>query len=111
MNCISFLENGCHRISIYFHSFARFKQGMAKGDGTDGENSNSAQSDGPYTQHQKHQQFLGDASGAIPNFGTIETGTVALPDGIDQENIRDFENLYKEHCEASVDTVDSCCYW
>ncbi len=53
------------------------------------------------SQQAQHQQFLGDASAAIPNFGSIILGSDPLPEGITLDYISEFEELYKEHCEAS----------
>ena len=58
-------------------------------DGSAGENSQ---------QHQ-HQQFLGDASGAIPNFDVVEVDS-NLPPGITQDDIDVFEHMYQQHCEV-----------
>ena len=56
-------------------------------------------------QHQ-HQQFLGDASTALPSFGHIEIDeTTPLPPGVTIELVRTFEYMYQEHCEAILDVV------
>ena len=52
--------------------------------------------------NSQHQQFLGDASGALPNFGVIEIDENNLPDGLTSDHLRAFEQLYKEHSEACV---------
>ena len=49
-------------------------------------------------QHQ-HQQFLGDASTALPSFGHIEINET-LPPGVTPELVRTFEFMYQEHCEV-----------
>jgi len=69
------------------------------GDLQDG-SSNSAQD-----ANSQHQQFLGDASGALPNFGIIEMDENNLPDGLTSDHLRAFEQLYKEHSEAILDVV------
>ncbi len=51
---------------------------------------------GPQNQHQ---QFLGDASCAIPNFGVVEFSN-PLPSGVTVADIKTFEQLYKEHSEV-----------
>lgn len=53
---------------------------------------------------QHHLQYLGDACGAIPNFGHIEL-TEALPDGITMDHLRTYEHLYVQHCEAILHVV------
>ncbi|XP_071166003.1 DNA-binding protein RFX2-like isoform X4 [Mytilus galloprovincialis] len=61
--------------------------------------------DAATAQQQQHQQFLGDASGALPNFGTIDTTKIPLPDGVTLDHIKAFEKMHKEHAEAIVDVV------
>ena len=77
---------------------SRYKQvgrdGIESESGTPGSESGQPNS----TQHQ-HQQFLGDASCAIPNFGCVEFSN-PLPSGITAADIRTFEQLYKEHSEV-----------
>lgn len=55
-------------------------------------------------QQEQHQQFLGDASAALPNFGDIDT-SVPFPEGITIDHIKSFEKMYREHAEAIVDVV------
>lgn len=57
--------------------------------------------DAATAQQQQHQQFLGDASGALPNFGTIDTSKVPLPEGVTLDHIKAFEKMHKEHAEVS----------
>lgn len=59
------------------------------------------------SNQQQHQQFLGDASGAIPAFSQIELGDEPLPEGITVNHLKVFETLYKEHCEVSDMLVDT----
>ncbi|XP_013412050.1 DNA-binding protein RFX2 isoform X3 [Lingula anatina] len=82
----------------------RFKSATTGIDGKDIDTSRDQNSQGSDSQQQQHQQFLGDASGAIPNFGDVQEGNV-LPEGLTKEHIRSFERLYKEHCEAMLDVV------
>lgn len=49
---------------------------------------------------QRHQQFLGDATGAIPHFNHVNLDEYSLPDGILLEDLGVFKTLYKEHCEV-----------
>ena len=58
----------------------------------------------PPTQQHQHHQFLGDASCAIPDFGSVEI-VHPLPEGITVTDIRTFEQLYIEHSEAILDVV------
>ncbi|KAK2153034.1 hypothetical protein LSH36_310g03038 [Paralvinella palmiformis] len=79
----------------------RFKSDISGGDAHDGYGGDSQYN----SQQYQHQQFLGDASAAIPTFGTIEIGSEPLPPGITQADLTEFEELYKEHCEAILDIV------
>lgn len=54
---------------------------------------------------QQHQQFLGDASGVIPNFGHISLGSEQLPDGLGLDHVEYFEEIYKKHCEVSLSKI------
>ncbi|XP_072005840.1 MHC class II regulatory factor RFX1 isoform X4 [Engystomops pustulosus] len=56
------------------------------------------------SQVQQYQQFL-DASRTLPEFGDIDLQGKPLPDGITLANIKAFQLLYREHCEAIVDVV------
>ena len=53
------------------------------------------------TQTQQHQQFLGDASLALPDFTELKFGTTPLPDGVTHDDVKAFQSLYREHCEVS----------
>ena len=57
--------------------------------------------EGPTTQQQQHQQFLGDASGAIPNFEEIDVESEPLPEGITMDHVHVFQKMYREHAEVN----------
>ena len=78
---------------------------MEGGDG--GYGGESLGHEGPTTQQQQHQQFLGDASGAIPNFGEIDVSSSPLPEGINVDHILVFQKMYREHAEVNVCTMYS----
>ena len=83
----------------------RFRPAKLDGsEGTDGSQGSQtgAPQDAATAQQQQHQQFLGDASSAIPNFGEVDVTTVPLPDGITVEHIKTFEKMYREHAEVCV---------
>ncbi|KAK3599827.1 hypothetical protein CHS0354_022394 [Potamilus streckersoni] len=84
----------------------RFRPAKQEYEGSEGSHGtqNSGTYEGPTSQQQKHQQFLGDASTAIPNFGDVVI-TGDFPDGVTVEHIRTFEKMYREHAEAVVDVV------
>ncbi|KAG8441456.1 hypothetical protein GDO86_006991 [Hymenochirus boettgeri] len=56
------------------------------------------------SQVQQYQQFL-DASRTLPEFAEIDLQGKLLPDGITLNNVKAFQLLYREHCEAIVDVV------
>ncbi|XP_010224363.1 PREDICTED: MHC class II regulatory factor RFX1, partial [Tinamus guttatus] len=56
------------------------------------------------TQVQQYQQFL-DASRALADFSELELQGKALPDGVSAEDLKAFQVLYREHCEAIVDVM------
>ena len=52
-------------------------------------------------QQLQHQQFLGDASAAIPDFGHIElSADELLSAGLTSDHLLMFQILYKDHCEV-----------
>ncbi|KAJ8345838.1 hypothetical protein SKAU_G00300310 [Synaphobranchus kaupii] len=55
-------------------------------------------------QVQQYQQFL-DASRALPEFPDIDLQGKAVPDGIELEHIKNYQLLYREHCEAILDVM------
>ncbi|XP_062827559.1 MHC class II regulatory factor RFX1 isoform X9 [Anolis carolinensis] len=55
-------------------------------------------------QVQQYQQFL-DASRSLPDFAEIDLQGKTLPEGIVPEDVKAFQLLYREHCEAIVDVM------
>uniref|UniRef100_A0A6I8QKP1 Regulatory factor X1 n=1 Tax=Xenopus tropicalis TaxID=8364 RepID=A0A6I8QKP1_XENTR len=55
-------------------------------------------------QVQQYQQFL-DASKTLPEFAEMDLQGKPLPDGVTLANVKAFQLLYREHCEAIVDVV------
>lgn len=86
----------------------RFRPKSEGGEGGYGGSESQAQPEGPTTQQQQHQQFLGDASGAIPNFGDIDLSSQPLPDGITPDHVHIFQKMYREHAEVNIHWV--CLY-
>lgn len=66
------------------------------------ENSQSSHSASELSGLNKDQQFLGDASAAIPNFGHIELGSEDLPEDVSLECLSAYESLYLQNCEVQV---------
>jgi hypothetical protein len=57
-------------------------------------------------QQLHHQQYLGDRSGAIPEFPVIEFPLgVPLPEDCTMEDADIFRSTYREHCEAFLGAV------
>ncbi|XP_023723000.1 DNA-binding protein RFX2 isoform X3 [Cryptotermes secundus] len=57
-------------------------------------------------QHPHHHQYLGDGSGAIPDFPDIDFPPgLALPEDCTLEDVDTFRSIYREHCEAFLDAV------
>ncbi|XP_049563047.1 MHC class II regulatory factor RFX1 isoform X1 [Orcinus orca] len=55
-------------------------------------------------QVQQYQQFL-DASRSLPAFSELDLQGKVLPEGIGPGDIKAFQALYREHCEAIVDVM------
>ncbi|XP_055477053.1 MHC class II regulatory factor RFX1 isoform X1 [Psammomys obesus] len=55
-------------------------------------------------QVQQYQQFL-DASRSLPDFAELDLQGKALPEGIGPGDVKAFQVLYREHCEAIVDVM------
>jgi hypothetical protein len=51
-------------------------------------------------QQQQHQQYLGDMSAALPDFGQISLHTDQLPSGLTADHVSVFEKMYRDHCEV-----------
>ncbi|XP_012313241.2 MHC class II regulatory factor RFX1 [Aotus nancymaae] len=55
-------------------------------------------------QVQQYQQFL-DASRSLPDFTELDLQGKVLPEGVGPGDIKAFQVLYREHCEAIVDVM------
>ncbi|XP_053442673.1 MHC class II regulatory factor RFX1 isoform X2 [Nycticebus coucang] len=55
-------------------------------------------------QVQQYQQFL-DASRSLPVFTELDLQGKVLPEGVGPGDIKAFQVLYREHCEAIVDVM------
>jgi regulatory factor X 1/2/3 len=63
----------------------------------------SSNDSNPSQQEHFHRQYLGDVSGAIPDFPDIE-----FPPGSEDctvEDVEIFRNIYRQHCEVFLDAV------
>ncbi|XP_051995495.1 MHC class II regulatory factor RFX1-like isoform X2 [Xyrauchen texanus] len=77
--------------------------GMLSGSGQQQQQQNLGLSD-ISTQVQQYQQFL-DASRSLPEFPDVDLQGKALPEGIELEHLKNFQLLYREHCEAILDVM------
>jgi regulatory factor X 1/2/3 len=57
-------------------------------------------------QVAQHQQYLGDSTNAIPDLPVIEI-LGPLPDQCTMEDVDTFRSMYREHCEAFLDAVNT----
>ena len=79
---------------------------ISKPDGSDQdaqgeqEEENEVDSEQEGNQQHQHQQFLGDASTALPNFETLELADSEIPDGVEATDIVTLAQMYREHCEV-----------
>ncbi|XP_014652338.1 PREDICTED: MHC class II regulatory factor RFX1, partial [Ceratotherium simum simum] len=55
-------------------------------------------------QVQQYQQFL-DASRSLPDFSELDLQGKVLPEGVGPGDVKAFQVLYREHCEAIVDVM------
>jgi len=55
-------------------------------------------------QISQHQQYLGEATSAIPDLPNIEVMS-PLPDQCTLEDVDTFRAMYRDHCEAFLDAV------
>uniref|UniRef100_G1M397 Regulatory factor X1 n=2 Tax=Ailuropoda melanoleuca TaxID=9646 RepID=G1M397_AILME len=55
-------------------------------------------------QVQQYQQFL-DASRSLPDFSELDLQGKVLPEGVGPGDIKAFQVLYREHCEAIIDVM------
>ncbi|XP_035298447.1 MHC class II regulatory factor RFX1 isoform X7 [Cricetulus griseus] len=55
-------------------------------------------------QVQQYQQFL-DASRSLPDFVELDLQGKVLPEGVGPGDVKAFQVLYREHCEAIVDVM------
>ncbi|KTG43338.1 hypothetical protein cypCar_00016647, partial [Cyprinus carpio] len=78
--------------------------GMSSGSGQQQQQQQSSGLSDISTQVQQYQQFL-DASRALPEFPDVDLQGRALPEGIELEHLKNFQLLYREHCEAILDVM------
>jgi regulatory factor X 1/2/3 len=64
------------------------------------------QVEGPTPLQLQHQQFLGDASAVVLDFGSVKVDdNELLPEGISLEHLSTFEVMYVTHCEDLLEAV------
>ena len=83
-----------------------FKFGNQKQESTYENNAQVNTSVTSNTTSPQYHQYLGEASGAIPEFPEIVVGHgSSLPEDCTLEDIDTFRSIYREHCEAFLDAV------
>ncbi|XP_076653229.1 regulatory transcription factor Rfx isoform X4 [Halictus rubicundus] len=84
----------------------RFKFVNQKQETTYENNTHSNTNISSNTSPPQFHQYLGEASGAIPEFPEIiVTHGSSLPEDCNLEDIDTFRSIYREHCEAFLDAV------
>ncbi|XP_078043755.1 regulatory transcription factor Rfx isoform X3 [Augochlora pura] len=84
----------------------RFKFVNQKQDATYENNTHSNTNISSNTSPPQFHQYLGEASGAIPEFPEIIVSHgSSLPEDCTLEDIDTFRSIYREHCEAFLDAV------
>nr|XP_031830230.1 DNA-binding protein RFX2 isoform X5 [Nomia melanderi] len=84
----------------------RFKFVNQKQDTTYENNTHSNTNISSNASPPQYHQYLGEASGAIPEFPEIIVGHgSSLPEDCTLEDIDTFRSIYREHCEAFLDAV------
>ncbi|XP_063230832.1 DNA-binding protein RFX2-like isoform X2 [Bacillus rossius redtenbacheri] len=69
-------------------------------------NSTSSHPNSVSPQHLQHHQYLGDGSGAIPDFPEIDFSPgLSLPEDCTLEDVDTLRSIYREHCEAFLDAI------
>ncbi|XP_071842910.1 DNA-binding protein RFX2-like isoform X2 [Apostichopus japonicus] len=82
----------------------RFKTGhggKVDGDGSAG----SAAADQALAQTIHHQQYLGDATQALTQFEELEFEESAIPEGCTNDDVKELQDIYREHCENILNVV------
>lgn len=65
----------------------------------------SADQQAQQSQMQQHQQYLGDVTQGLPEFEELDLKDCPLPEGITDQDLDSFVDMYREHCEAFLDVV------
>lgn len=80
-----------------------------KQEGTEDETGQSGtqtgQPEAAHSQQQHHTHFLGDASHALPSFGSVNLRSAPLPEGFGVDDVRAFEKMYREHTEVCLSLI------
>ncbi|XP_014663299.1 PREDICTED: DNA-binding protein RFX2-like isoform X3 [Priapulus caudatus] len=87
----------------------RFKSVNVKsegqGDSQQGSSQSYQQNSAAMGQNDQHRQYLGEAKSEFPNFDCIDFGNSVLPEESTEEDLKNFQCLFKEHCESVLDVV------
>lgn len=82
----------------------RFKSVNVKSEGQgesqQGNSQSYQQNSAQMGQNDQHRQYLGEAKSEFPNFDNIDFGSSTLPEGTTENDFKNFQCLFKEHCEV-----------
>ncbi|XP_062308478.1 DNA-binding protein RFX2 isoform X2 [Osmerus eperlanus] len=78
--------------------------GMADGLSGGSQHSASTPEQSVAAQSQHHQQYI-DVTHVLPPFPSPDLGSLPLPERINMNDVKKLQNLYRDHCEATLDVV------
>ncbi|XP_029607056.1 DNA-binding protein RFX2 isoform X3 [Salmo trutta] len=98
-------QHSCAALSP-FRRFKPLQKVDGMGDSLSGGSQHSASTpeQSVAAQSQHHQQYI-DVSHVLPPFPTPDLGTQPLPERINMNDVKKLQNLYRDHCEATLDVV------
>ncbi|XP_071262013.1 DNA-binding protein RFX2-like isoform X3 [Salvelinus alpinus] len=98
-------QHSCAALSP-FRRFKPLQKVDGMGDSLSGGSQHSASTpeQSVAAQSQHHQQYI-DVSHVLPPFPTPDLGTQPLPERININDVKKLQNLYRDHCEATLDVV------
>ena len=57
-------------------------------------------SNADFTEEEINRMLLSRSTPQLPNFGSISTESIQLPPNCNLDDVKKFEELYKDHCEV-----------
>jgi len=68
-------------------------------------NSQPTTSNTELTEEELNRMFLSGSTPQLPNFGSINIEFIQLPSNCNLDDVKKFEEIYKDHCEKILDMV------